>query len=153
MSRQATGRELTVIGYREWIAIPAWDIIAVRAKADTGARTSAIDVKNIEVIDEQTVRFDFVRHRFKRKRTTRIEAPISRKSHVKSSTGESKERIFVVVEVTIGDVRKAVEFSLVSRRGMLNRVLLGRAALLDDFLVDSGRRYVLGKPANGEAGG
>ena len=153
MSQQAAERELTVIGYREWIAIPAWDIIAVRAKADTGARTSAIDVKNIEVINEQTVRFAFVRHRYNRKRTTRIEAPISRRSYVKSSTGESKERIFVLVDVTIGDVSKAVEFSLVSRRGMLNRVLLGRAALMDNFLVDSGKRYLLGKPANEKAGG
>ena len=88
-------------------------------------------------------------HRYKRKRTTTIEAQISRTSYVKSSTGESKERIFVLVDVWIGSLQKQVEFSLVSRRGMLNRVLLGRAALMDDFLVDSGARYLLGKPVVG----
>ena len=54
------------------------------------------------------------------------------------------------VDVLIGDVHKQVEFSLVSRRGMLNRILLGRAALMDNFLVDSAKRYLLGKPTVGD---
>lgn len=150
MNHEATGLQPTVIGYREWIAIPTWGIMAVRAKADTGAKTSAIDVRRIKIIDDTTVQFDFVRHRFKRKRTTTVQAPISRRSFVKSSTGESKERIFVTAEVVLGAFHKQVEFSLVSRRGMLNRVLLGRAALMENFLVDAGQRYLLGKPCSGD---
>ena len=151
MNHEETRLPPTVIGYREWIAIPAWGIMAVRAKADTGAKTSAIDVRRIKIIDDSTVQFDFVRHRYQRRRTTTIQATISRRSFVKSSTGESKKRIFVTTEVVLGTIRKQMEFSLVSRRGMLNRVLLGRAALMDDFLIDAGQRYLLGKPSLGDA--
>ena len=134
-----------VIGYREWIAIPEWGIRRVRAKADTGARTSAIDAINIHEIGDDRVRFDVVRHRLRRDSVLTREATIVRTARVKSSTGESIERYFVVANVHIGELIKPVEFSLVNRAGMIHRILLGRAALMDDFLVDPSVRYTLGE--------
>lgn len=134
------------IGYRELISIPEWGIKRVRAKADTGARTSAIDVANIEHVADDRVRFDFVWHRHHRDRTTTIEAPVSRRTVVKTSTGHRRERVFVRATVRIGPVVKEVEFSLVCRKSMINRILLGRTALEGDFLVDPSGRFLLRPP-------
>ena len=136
------------IGYREWISIPAWGIAAVRAKADTGAKSSAIDVANIQVFADNRVRFDLIKSRRQRHIKKTVEAQISRQTHVKSSTGEGQERYFVKVEVRIGQICKEVEFGLVSREGMINRVLIGRRALEGEFLVDSAVKYLLGKPVD-----
>ncbi len=132
-----------IIGWREMIAIPDWGIPELRAKMDTGARSSAIDVASSEILPEGRVRFEVVLDRKKRDRKRIIEASISRRTSIRSSTGESRDRLMVLVEVKIGPIMKPVEFSLVCRKNMLCRALLGRRALEDDFLVDPTRKYSL----------
>jgi hypothetical protein len=132
-----------VIGWREMISIPEWGITQLRAKMDTGARSSAIDVANSEILPEGRVRFEVVLDRKKRDRKRVIEASISRRTSIRSSTGETRDRLMVLVKVKIGPIVKPVEFSLVCRRNMLCRALLGRRALEGDFLVDSTMKYSL----------
>lgn len=132
-----------IIGWREMISIPEWGIPKLRAKMDTGARSSAIDVASSEILPGDRVRFEVVLDRKKRKRRRIIEASISRKTAIRSSTGETRNRLMVVVEVKIGPVVKPVEFSLVCRKNMLCRALLGRRALEGDFLIDATRKYSL----------
>jgi hypothetical protein len=132
-----------VIGWREMISIPEWGITQLRAKIDTGARSSAIDVASSEILAKGRVRFEVVLDRKKKDRKRIIEASISRRTSIRSSTGETRDRLMVLVEVKIGPIVKPVEFSLVCRKNMLCRALLGRRALEDDFLVDSARKYSL----------
>ncbi len=132
-----------IIGWRETISIPEWGITELRAKMDTGARSSAIDVASSEILPEGRVRFEVVLDRKKRDRKRIIEAPISRRTAIRSSTGETRNRLMVLVKVKIGPIVKPVEFSLVCRENMLCRALLGRRALEGDFLIDATRKYSL----------
>ncbi len=132
-----------IIGWREMISIPEWGIPKLRAKMDTGARSSAIDVASSEILPEGRVRFEVVLDRKKRDLKRIIEASISRRTSIRSSTGETRDRLMVLVQVKIGPIVKPVEFSLVCRKNMLCRALLGRRALEGDFLVDPTRKYSL----------
>ena len=140
--------QYTAIGEREWLAIPEWGIGRIRAKTDTGAKTSAIDVTLIEELPDDRVRFQIMRHRHNRDYTKTVETAISRTTVVKSSNGTSEERFFVKVPVHFGvsGIIKEVEFSLVNRHSMIHRILLGREALSGTFLVDPESRYLLGQP-------
>lgn len=125
-----------VIGWREYIALPDWGIKHLYAKIDTGARTSAIDAYDIEELGDGRVRFTVVYSREHPKRRREVIAPISRRAHVKSSTGHKHDRLFVTTTLKVGPVVKPIEVSLISRHKMKFRMLIGRAALSDDFTVD-----------------
>lgn len=134
--------EPIVIGWREKIDLPEWGLRRVRAKIDTGARTSAIDVSEIEEIEPGRVRFRIVYHHDPERVTRWIYADTVRTSTVKPSHGEPQERFVCEALVRIGRVKRRVEISLVSRKGMLCRMLLGRTAL-NGLLVDAGNKYLL----------
>ena len=139
-------RAPTVIGVAERVDLPDWGISRLRAKIDTGARTSALHVLGIEELGDDTVRFTIVLHRDKHDERVPVVAKVVRRARVRSSSGRSHERIFVATRVVIGGVEREVEISLASRRRMVFRMLLGRSALADAFLVDPGRRYVASAP-------
>lgn len=133
----------TVIGWSEYLDFPEWGIRGLKAKVDTGARTSALHVEDLEVIGHDRVRFDVIISSRKPFRYRTVECRIVKWGRVRSSTGEYSERCFVSTLVRIGPVEKEIEVSLVSREKMLFRMLLGRKALEHDFLVDVGRRSLL----------
>lgn len=137
--------EMLVVGWREHIDFPDFHLRGIVAKLDTGARTGAIDVTELEELPGDRVRFAIRLKRKSGEMSRHLEAPISRRARVRSAFGHSHDRLFIETTVRIGPVTKRVELGLVSRRKMLCRVLLGRKALDGDFLVDSGRRYVLGR--------
>ncbi|HKO50787.1 MAG TPA: RimK/LysX family protein [Polyangiaceae bacterium] len=136
-----------VIGVTEYVDIPAWRILRLRAKIDTGARTSALHVENIRELGAGRVRFDVRLSRKQSDRRVTVEAAIARRGQVRPSSGEPSERIFVAVKVRIGPVEREIELSLVDRGRMIFRMLIGRRALAHAFLVDPGRRYLLHKPS------
>lgn len=133
--------EVEVIGWKESIDLPDLGIKNMLAKADTGARSSALDVKNIRELSGGRISFDVVLDRKDRSRTKRVVAKIAHQKHVRSSNGQVHERYFIITRIRIGTKIKKVEFSLVSRKSMVCRILLGRKALENDFLVDSSRKY------------
>ena len=135
------------IGYREYVHLPDWGIRNVKAKADTGARSSAIDVAEIEELPRDRVRFKVMLSRKNRERSVTIEAPIVRRAVVKSSLGHRDERYTVETTLRIGGVERVVEIGLVCRQNMICRMLLGRQALSGEFLVDPRRTYLYGKRA------
>lgn len=132
-----------VIGWAEYVDIEPWGIQSIRAKVDTGARSSALHVENIQEIGKDWVRFDVRLHRRHRDRRVTVEAPILRKGRVRPSSGQSQTRIFVAATVRIGPVEREIELSLVDREKMIFRMLIGRTALAHHFLVDVSRRYLL----------
>lgn len=142
-----------VVGYAELVDIPDWNIRRLRAKVDTGARTSALHVENVEELPHGRVRFDVRLHRKKVDRRVTVEAPVVRRARVRASSGVAESRIFVRALVQIGPVAEEVELSLVSRERMLFRMLLGRSALARRFLVDASRSYVLSKDKRRSRGG
>ncbi len=138
----------TIIGWTEYIDFPDWEIPAVRAKVDTGARTSALHVENLEELDDGRVRFDVITRRKKPWRRRTVESDVLKWARVRSSTGVYRKRCFVLTRIRIGEVEKEIEISLVSREKMLFRMLLGRKALEHDFVVDVSKRTVVStKPA------
>lgn len=125
----------TIIGWREWASLPEWGL-EIRAKADTGARSSAIDCSNIEELPGDQVRFTV---RLSRKTNCNLtyEAPIAMRKRVRSSTGHGRDRLFVETILLIGNREKRILVSLTCRKRMIHRMLLGREALAGDFIVDS----------------
>lgn len=130
------------VGWREYIALPDWGIDRVRVKVDTGARTSAIHVAEYEEIDEGYARFEVVVSERPKMRTVLVEAPLVREAVVKPSSGKRQRRPVVKTTMRLGGVEKEIEITLVSRKGMLCRMLLGRTALGRDFIVDASRLYL-----------
>jgi hypothetical protein len=137
-------RDKQLIGWREYISFPDWGVEHIRAKTDTGAKTSAVDVASIRETKKNQVIFDLIIHDKHRDRHKEIRCPIARRSRVKSSNGKSEERLFVKTRLRIGAVEKEVEIGLVCRKNMLCRALIGRSSLEKDFLIDPTRKYIQG---------
>jgi hypothetical protein len=125
----------TIIGWREWVEFPDWGM-RIRAKADTGAKSSAIDCADITELPGNRVRFT-VRLDRKERRMVTLEEDVCLRKHVRSSTGHGHSRIFVQTTLRLAGVEKRILVSLVSRKQMNHRMLLGREALGGDFLVNS----------------
>jgi len=131
-----------ILGFAEYVDIPSWRVRGLRAKIDTGARSSALHVENLREIERGRVCFDVRLHREKSDRRVHVEAAVVRRTRVRSSTGVASVRVFVAASVRIGSVEQHIELGLVDREKMLYRMLLGRTALAP-FLVDANRRYLL----------
>jgi len=145
LDKQATkSLSKAIIGWSENVDFPEWLIAGVKAKVDTGARTSALHVENLEAIDRDHVAFDVVTGQ-KQRRHHRVTAKVLKWARVRSSNGLYTERCFVTTRVRIATVEKEIELSLVSREDMQFRMLLGREALKHDFLVDVGHRTLATK--------
>ncbi|MBB6429761.1 ATP-dependent zinc protease family protein [Algisphaera agarilytica] len=143
---QPPGDGPRIVGYHEYVDLPAWGIKRLLAKADTGARSSALDARNIQELPGERVRFEVARSRDNRQDAVAVEAPIVRRASVRDSHGNTSERLVVEAEIKIGDQTLKREVTLVSREQMICRMLLGRQALSSEFLVDSSRRFVQSRP-------
>ena len=137
-----------VIGWTEWVDLPDWGIPWLKAKVDTGARTSALHVDLVEDLGDGRVRFDVVLHRERRDRRVTVEADVLRRSRIRSSTGVWRRRYVVPARIRLGTVTKLIEVSLVARDKMLFRMLLGRSAFSGDFLIDASRQCLTRRPAS-----
>ena len=132
---KAEARKPIAIGWVEYVAIPDWHIARLRAKMDTGARSSALHVENIREIGHGRVQFEVRLHRRNADRRVTVQAPIKRRGLVRPSSGHAAMRIFVQVRVRIGAEEQDVELSLVDREKMIFRMLIGRSALARDLTV------------------
>ncbi len=134
---------LYIVGWRERVALPEWRIRGVRAKIDTGARTSAIHVQTFEQLPNARVRFEVVMRERPERRTKWVEADVVRESIVKPSNGQVQVRPVVKTTLVIGPLSMEAEVGLVCRKGMLCRMLVGRRAIAGLALVDPSARNLL----------
>jgi hypothetical protein len=138
-----------VIGWREWVALPDLGIAGVKAKVDTGARSSAIHTHDYEIYEtalgERRVRFHLHPLRTRKWLELECDAPVTGLREVKDSGGHVELRPFLRTTVTLGGIEWPVDLSLTNRESMRFRMLLGRAALRGRFRVDPARSYLLGK--------
>ena len=133
-----------IIGAVEFVDFPDWGVWDLRARVDTGARTSALHVENVRVLPGSRVRFDVRLRRSDPAARVAVEARLSRRTPVRSSTGVTEPRLFVKVRIRLGGREHWIEVGLVDRRNMLYRMLLGRSAIERRYLVDVTKRYALG---------
>ena len=140
MARRAP---LITIGWREKVALPAWGVSGIRAKIDTGARTSAIHVGSMNELPDGRLRFEVVVREKPARVAVWVEATPVREARVKPSSGQSQQRPVFRTLLRVGDTEHEIELSLVSRKGMLCRMLIGRTALRGVFAVDPSRSYLL----------
>jgi hypothetical protein len=145
MTRAHTKEPPHVGGWVEWIGLPDFGIRAVRAKLDTGARTSALHVENVRP-DGKRVRFDIVLDRNGQKRRRHLEARVVRHTRVRSSNGQYEDRLVISTRVRLGTFEHEAELTLVDRSEMRYRILLGRTGLRG-ILVDPNHRYLLTRGA------
>lgn len=146
-------RTQPTLGWREWVGLPDHGVDWLKAKVDTGARTSSLHAAGLhtfEVENREWVRF----HVYPWQRSTtdavQVEARVLDRRQVRSSNGSTELRPVVVLPVCIGSRTVDVEFTLTRRDEMGFRMLLGRQALRRRFLVDTGRSYLLGQPPRTE---
>ncbi|NLY57882.1 MAG: ATP-dependent zinc protease [Gammaproteobacteria bacterium] len=141
---------LNVIGLREWIGLPELGIDKVRAKVDSGARTSALHASDIETFQhdgETWVRFLAHTGTLRKPRHTPCEARLVSYKRIRSSNGQLQERHVIRTPMVLGDQCWEVDFTLTCRQSMRYRVLLGCTAMLDGQLViNPGLRFVQAQP-------
>jgi len=141
--------ELIVLGWREWVALPELGIEHIKAKVDTGARTSALHAFELESFREDGIaKVRFSIHPFQRDTQTvsRCVAELLDERNVTDSGGHRELRPVIRTAILLGGVRKDVEITLTSRENMKFRMLLGRTAMAGDFMVDPERSYLRGTP-------
>lgn len=139
-----------VLGWREWVALPDLGVKSIKAKLDTGARSSALhayDLERFRARGHDMVRFTI--HPIQRSitRTIVAEAPLLDERMVRSSNGQQDLRVMIETDVEILGERWPIELSLTRRDVMGFRMLLGRQAIRRRYLIDPGRSYIGGKPA------
>lgn len=137
--------ELPIVGLAEYVSFPEWGITRLKAKIDTGARSSALHVENIKELPRNKVEFDVLLDRADRTRRVRVKTQVSRRARVRSSNGQYEERIFVTAKFEMGPITQTIELSLVDRAKMRYRMLVGRTTLSGHALVDVSRRFILTK--------
>jgi len=138
------------IGWKEWISLPDLNIPAIKAKMDTGARTSALHAFNIKEFEKEAQRWvRFTVQPLRKKPDIEIQcvSNVLGMREIKNSGGNIENRYVIKTTVVLGKKIWPVEFTLTNREDMLFRILLGRMALKDNFKVDPGKKYIMGKAA------
>jgi hypothetical protein len=140
----------TEIGWCELVTIPSLGLENVHAKMDSGAATSSIHATRIKPFargDALWVEFWFRQKAGEKPR--RMEARVIDTRHVRSSNGVREERFVIAATFCLGKLCWDGQLTLANRRTMAFPVLIGRRALRRGFLINSGRRWMLGKPQPG----
>jgi hypothetical protein len=136
-----------LIGWREWLSLPDLGIARIKAKVDTGARTSCLHAHRLEAFTEQGSPWVRIWVHPLQKSTQSIccAAPIVDERIVTDSGGHRERRIVMQTTVILGAKTLPIEMTLTNRDTMKFRMLLGRSALAGQFIVDPQTSFLAGK--------
>lgn len=135
-------------GWREWVQLPGIGVPWIKAKLDTGARTSslhAFDLVEFARDGAKWVRFSVHPWQGSDDDSVTVEAPVHDRRRVRSSSGHVEARLVVLMRVLLVGHEADAEVTLTNRDAMGFRMLIGREALKRGILVDSGRSYLGGR--------
>lgn len=138
-------QQLPVIGWRERLALPELGISEIKAKIDTGARSSALHAFELEIFTrdgKEMVRFKVHPYQRDTKRTVIAEAELLESRTVRSSMGHAQLRPVIQTVVKLGEMKWPIELTLTNRDEMGFRMLLGRQAMRRRWLVDPGKSFM-----------
>jgi hypothetical protein len=139
----------SLIGWREWVGLPELGVAWVKAKVDTGARSSSLHTWDLKVDEEvRVVRFAVHPFQHDDSFTVPVTADLLDVRDVRSSNGDVERRPVIATRVVIGGVIAPIELSLTNRDEMGFRMLLGREALRRRFFVEPGRSFLGGGDAH-----
>lgn len=149
MKKRSAPKPLTV-GWREWVALPAFGLTHIKAKMDTGARTSSLHATHMHDVvrdGEVWVQFQLSPHQRSTVGSIACQARVLDERIVKSSSGHAEHRVVIETPVSIGKLTLPVEVTLTDRADMNFRMLIGRSTLRKmRLLIDSRRSFLLGEP-------
>ncbi len=143
--------EKVIVGSEEWCSFPILNIPIIKARVDSGAKTSALHAINIVPFvkeNENWVKFDINPIQKDNKTVINCEAKLIDKRIVKSSSGYREQRYVIATDLEIGGKIWTIEITLTNRDSMGFRMLLGREAMSGRVLVDPEEKYLLGQPTN-----
>ena len=128
-----------ILGFEEWVGLPALGLPSLKAKVDTGARTSALHARLIEPFTQSGI--DWVRFNVQpvpRRPAIEIvcDARLIDRRAVTSSNGDTEQRYVIETDLEIGAERWPVEFTLTNRESMRYRMLIGRQGMRPGMLID-----------------
>ncbi|QTX03467.1 ATP-dependent zinc protease family protein [Agromyces archimandritae] len=135
----------TVAGWREWVSLPDAGVPWIKAKLDTGARSSALHAFDIEEAAGGRVRFSIHPWQDSDADAVELELPVLGRRSVRSSSGHVAERVVVRLSVVLLGRAVDAEVTLTNRDEMGFRMLIGREALRQGFLVDPGASFLGGR--------
>lgn len=136
-----------LLGWREWVRLDGLGLPPIKAKIDTGARSSALHAFGEEIFEldgRQWVRFN-INPRQRDSQLFQVESPVIDYRYVTNSGGHRQKRYVIETLVTLGDDSWPIELTLTSRETMRFRLLLGRTALQGRYTVDPDLSYCIGK--------
>lgn len=149
MKSDKTEATPVIIGWREWVSFPDWNVPHLKAKVDTGARTSSLHVSEMVLYDRDDSKWArFVIHPWQGSDDdpVTVETPVLSVREVRSSSGLSEQRPVILCKITVAGIILEAEITLTNRAEMGFRMLLGREAIRGGFSVVPGKSYLSGRP-------
>lgn len=137
--------KLKIVGKEEWCVFSQLKIPAIRARIDSGAKTSSIQATEIQLTDKNNEEWvSFIVHPLQRNSAVKItcSAKVEDRRSIKGSFGVAEERIIIKTPVTIGEDTFDIELSLANRNTMEFKMLLGREALTNRYLINPAIKQV-----------
>jgi len=140
-----------VLGWREWVSLPELGISWIKAKVDTGARTSALHAFELEPFQrggKDWVRFSVHPLQGESDTVIQCESPVLERRDVTDSGGHLENRPVIETELVLGSLSKRIELTLTDRDTMRFKMLLGRTAMRPNLLVYPSQSFKLGGSAS-----
>ncbi|MBC7192923.1 ATP-dependent zinc protease [Marinobacter sp.] len=140
---------LVALGWREWVALPQLDISRIKAKVDTGARTSCLHAFRTEPYTEKgerRVRFWVHPIQNNLQEVIESDALVLDERNVSDSGGHREQRLVIATELVLADQRWPIEMTLTNRDSMRFRMLLGRTAMAGRTVIYPEASYLAGEP-------
>ena len=149
MALAPNGAKYPMIGWREWVALPEIHVDMIKAKIDTGARTSALHAFGLQPFknDNGEEKINFSIHPLQKdiSMVVHCTANLVDKRWVTDSGGHEEERYVILTPISVAGQTWPIEITLTERENMLFRMLLGRSALRKRFIINPSKSFVTGR--------